>query len=98
MCADQHQKNAELIDQTNTIGIEFLRTDIEAALTFIQVAETSSSPENRVRNYGNALEGYRTVLHFLPRVLPSPDELADMQAKLEQIKTKLQQAGFPAGD
>lgn len=95
MSADPHHKHAELMDQTNSAGIGFLRTDIEAALTFIQVAETSSSPETRVRNFGKAMEGYRTVLHFLPRVVPSPEELADMHHKLDQIRLHLEQAGFP---
>ncbi len=95
MFPGKQEKYSELMDSTNSIGIDFLRTDLEAAQTFINVAETSSSPETQVRNYGKALEGYRTVLHFLPRVLPSPEELADIRGKLEKIKLQLEQAGFP---
>jgi len=94
MNVDRHEEHAELMDRSNSIGIDFLCTDIQAALTFIQVAETSGSMETRVRNYGKALEGYRTVLHFLPRVSPSPEELASMQDKLEQIRVKLAKAGY----
>ena len=82
------------MDRTNSVGVDFLRTDIEAALTFIQVAETSGLPETRARNYCNALEGYRAVLHFLPRVVPTADELASMREKLERIRVKLEKAGF----
>lgn len=98
MGADRNQKQAELMDRTNSIGIDFLRTDIETALTFILVAETSSSLESRERNYGKALEGYRTVLRFLPRVMPSPEELASMHNKLEQIRVKLEKAGVALDD
>lgn len=95
MFPGEHQKHAELMEHTNEIGVDFLRTDIEAALTFLQVAETSSSPETRVRNYGKALEGYRTVLHFLPRVVPTAEQLEEMHLKLDQIRQQLEQAGFP---
>jgi hypothetical protein len=94
MSVDPYQKYSELIDQSNRTGIAFLLTDLGAALTFIQVAETSSSPETRVRNYGKALEGYRTVLRFLPRLLPSAEELEQIQHKLEQIRLLLEQAGY----
>lgn len=96
MSDERHLKHAELIDRTNSVGVEFLRTDIEAALTFLQVAESSNSPETRTRNFGKALRGYTTVLHFLPRVIPTDEELSDMRNKLEEIKVRLLSAGFSA--
>jgi hypothetical protein len=95
MVGEKGERHSELIDRTNSIGIDFLRTDLRAALTFIQVAETSSSWESRDRNYRKALEGYRAVVHFLPRLVPSPKELAEIETKLEEIKLQLERAGFP---
>ncbi|MBS1802236.1 MAG: hypothetical protein JST28_02660 [Acidobacteria bacterium] len=97
MFSDRNDKHSGLMDQTNKVGLDFLRTDLEAALTFIKVAQTTSSSESRSRNFGKALEVHRTVLHFLPRLFPSPEELKEIDSKLEQIKLKLEQAGFPVG-
>jgi hypothetical protein len=94
MLANWHEKHSELMERANTVGIDFLRTEIHTAETFIQVAETSNSPETRVRNFGKALKGYRAVLQFLPRVVPPPDERTEIGQKLETLKHRLDEAGY----
>jgi hypothetical protein len=73
--------------------VDFLFTDIEMALTFLHVGETSTSRETRDRNLGKALQGYRTVLHFLPRLVMSPVQRTDLQQKLHNLKSRLERAG-----
>jgi hypothetical protein len=94
MFASQHEKHSELMERANTVGIDFLRTEIHTAETFIQVAETSSSPETRARNFGLALKGYRAVLHFLPRLVPTPDERIEIDQNLDKLKQRLGEAGY----
>jgi len=94
MYLDSGEKHSRLIERSNAIGIDFLRTDLVTALTFIQVAETSNSPETSTRNFRKALEAYRAVLHFLPRLLPSTAEFEEIRSKLEQVRLHLVQAGY----
>ena len=91
------KKHSELIEETNRIGSDFLKIEAEAALTFVQVAETSTSPENRARNYANALLGYRTLLRYLPRVVLTPKEAFEIREKLEKLKVQLEQGGCCVG-
>jgi hypothetical protein len=89
-----HLDRRELIEQTNRAGVNFLFTDIEMAFTFMDVGETSSTHESRQRNYGKALEAYRTVLHFSSRVVMLPAEKEDLEQKLHKLKSRLEEAGF----
>jgi hypothetical protein len=84
----------ELIERTNRAGVDFLFTDIEMALTFLHVGETSISRETRDRNLGKALQGFRTVLHFLSRVVMSTEQRIDLEQKLHDLKSRLEQAGI----
>ena len=86
--------HAELMEQTNRIGVDFLKVEVEAVLTFIRVAETSTSPVTRARNYGNALIGYRTLLHYLPRIVLTKGEMSEFRQKLEDLKLRLEEAGY----
>jgi len=90
-------KHSELREQTNRIGIDFLFAELEMALTFLQVGESSDSQESRHRNFEKALEGYRTVLHFLPRVVPSTDQQAQLQLQMEKVKHRLEEGGYSCG-
>lgn len=63
------------MEQKNCIGIEFLKVEFETSLTFIRVAKTSISSEIRARNCSNAVIGYRTLLHYLPRVVLTKGEV-----------------------
>jgi hypothetical protein len=94
MSANQNEKHSDLMERANTVGIDFLKTEIQTAFTFIQVAETSSSPETRARNFGLALEGYRAVLHFLPRLVPTPDERTEIDQNMVKLKRRLGEAGY----
>lgn len=88
------KKHTELMEQTNRIGIDFLKVEAEMCLTFIRVADTSTSTKIRARNYGNALIGYRTLLHYLPRVLLTKRETSDFRRKVRNLKVLLEQGGY----
>jgi hypothetical protein len=94
MFASQHEKHSELMERANSAGIDFVRTEMYTAQTFIQVAETSNSPESRARNFSLALKAYRAILHFLPRVIPSSDERIEIGQKLQNLKHQLDEAGY----
>jgi hypothetical protein len=82
MSANQNEKHSDLMERANTVGIDFLKTEIQTAFTFIQAAETSSSPETRA------------VLHFLPRLVPTPDERTEIDQNMVKLKRRLGEAGY----
>jgi hypothetical protein len=83
----------ELREQTNTIGIDFLLTDISTAHVFLDVAETTGVEENRKRNRANAQLAYDTVLRLLPRVTISAEQKRDFSTRLEVLRKRLVKAG-----
>jgi hypothetical protein len=81
------------IEQANRIGIEFLVTDLDVGLTFLQTAEITRLVSTRERDLEKALVVYRTVTRLLPRVVLSEDDWTEINEKLEELRTKLENAG-----
>ena len=52
-------------------SVEFLLTDLETGLTFMDVAQTSGNQEIKQRNHTNAHVAYDTVIRLLPKVKPT---------------------------
>jgi hypothetical protein len=87
-------ESSRLIEQTNQLGIDFLLTDLDLGLTFLQVARVTHFAESRSRNFDKAYRVYRTVMHLLPRVHPPPDVRLALEKKLEDLKNHLEEAGY----
>ena len=87
-------KISKLVEESNRIGTEFLLTDLNTGLIFLQVAQVTSVPAGRARNFEKALEVYRTVTRLLPRVVPSPDQQSKIHAMLGDLKGQLEKAGY----
>ena len=76
-------------------SLELLMSDLDLALTFLQVAGTSSDTETRERNRQNARKAYDTVLYFLPRLHPTAQERQKIEEKLSILRTHLQALRCP---
>jgi hypothetical protein len=79
--------------QLNAANADFLRIDVETALTFTGLALNTDDREKKKRNRKNARKAYDTVLHFLPRVTFAPGEEALIQEMLGRLKNDLVQLG-----
>ena len=84
----------ELLRNTNNTGIDFLLTDLDAALTFMDVAAVSGIGETKKRNYENAYHAYRTVLRLLDKLDPDAAQRAVINHKLVLLKERLEQVGY----
>jgi hypothetical protein len=60
--------------EINQNGVSFLLADLDVALTFMDISETTHSEETAHRNHNNARKAYDTVLHLLERLVPSASE------------------------
>jgi hypothetical protein len=83
-----------LIERTNQIGVDFLLTDLNAGLTFLQIALATDSPTDRNDHFNQVFKVYRTVERLLPRVIPGPHERMEIRIKLEDLKFHLEGAGY----
>jgi hypothetical protein len=82
------------VSQANASGVAFLLTELDIGLTFMDVAGASRIEETVRRNRENALEAYRTVQRFLPRVKPNAAQRQVLNEKLAVLKARLQQSGL----
>ena len=77
----------------NTASIEFLLADLETALTFMDVAETSDDPKIKQRNYTNARVAYDTVVRLLPKVKPTSSQQQAIDERLTLLRARLEAVG-----
>ena len=84
----------QIVDESHRIGVQFLIADLGVALTFLDVAETTRSEETRKRNRENARTAYNAVRRFLPRLSPSEEERAELEAKLSTLTSRLRELGY----
>jgi len=90
----QMSATEQALAEANAGGVSFVLTELDMALTFIDLAQTSHRAETVRRNHKNALEAYRTVQRFLPKVKPGVAEQKEINKKLATLKTWLLRAGY----
>jgi hypothetical protein len=77
----------------NHSGVSFLLTDLDLAMTFMDVADASRSEETTRRNHTNARTAYDAVRRLLEKLMPNADQRQAIDAKLASLKTRLQAVG-----
>lgn len=83
----------ETLSKTNAEGVKFLLTDLDMALTFMDVAAVSRNGETVERNYKNARVAYDAVLRLLPKFTPNAEQLEMINGKLSVLKARLEAVG-----
>ena len=73
--------------------MDFLLTDLEVGMTFMDVADASHIGETKHRNYNNARNAYDAVLRLSRKLTPSLSEKQTIDAKLAILKMRLQAVG-----
>lgn len=77
----------------NATGVELLLTDLDAALTFLDVAEVTGIEETARRNHHNARRAYDTVLHLLQNLRPTAEQQQLIDQKLAVLRARLEAVG-----
>jgi hypothetical protein len=77
----------------NTTAIEFLITDLETALVFMDVAQASGDQEVKHRNHTNAHVAYDTVIGFLSKLKPTAAQHQAIDERLTLSKARLEAVG-----
>lgn len=74
---------------SNELTLEFALTDLDLALTFMDIASISKCEETVLRNHDNARKAYVTVVNLLRRFSPNEPQMPALAAKLAILKSKL---------
>lgn len=82
-----------VLRDSNRIGVQFLLTDLDLALTFLTVASTSRNLEITHRNWRNARKAHDAILHLLPRLTTTDGELQSIDEKLSALRFRLEAVG-----
>jgi hypothetical protein len=81
-------------DQLNRTSTDFLKIDLETALTFSSIAlQNAMNTVKRQRNQRNARVGYDTIVRLIEKVTLTDEETRFMVRNLQRLKTELQQLG-----
>lgn len=86
----------QLTVDDNAVLFEFLKVDLELAMTFVEIAMSPTSAERTARCRAAARKAYDTVLRMMNRAKLSKAEAAEIQerlAKLESVLSALDQRG-----
>lgn len=81
------------LDELKHTSAEFLRTDVETALTFSAIALQTDDLSKKQRNCRNARKGYDTIRRLAGRVELSPDDEQFLSERLWRLKSELLQLG-----
>ena len=73
-----------------SVGINFIRTELDLGLTFASVAANASDEEKFRRNRENARRACQTARHFVDRFCLSDNEFADIHDKIGALEHTLQ--------
>ena len=84
---------SDLLNDSNRAGINFVLTELETAMTFLSVAETTRNQDSAARNHDNARTAYESAIHYQGRLRFGEDEKKTFEDKLAELKRALLAAG-----
>jgi len=86
-------------ERLNRASANFLKIDIQTALTFMDTARQTRDRERQERNVRAASRAYETVLNFMDRIVLGDEDTRILTTGLEQLRSELegfeQRSGTP---
>ena len=80
-------------DRLNRASADFLKIDLQTALTFLHIARHTEDVARQERNREAARRAYNTVLRLMKRVKLNEEDTRTIVLGLEQLKSELQELG-----
>ena len=74
-------------------AFQFLLTDLDIALTFMNVAESTDNVAIKQRNHGNARRAYDTVVRLMQNLSLHDSQREELAERLALLKLRLQNVG-----
>jgi len=76
-------------ERMNRASVDFLKIDLETALTFAEIARTSTDPFRKKRNLQAARKAYNAIVHLAQKVDLRSSDSAFLEKRLAQLKREL---------
>lgn len=86
---------ASLFEQTNRASVNLLLTDVDIALTYINIADTSKTESRAKQAVRDARRAYDVICEKRPRFYFSEQEAHELERKLVKLKDGLKRHGEP---
>ena len=80
-------------ERMNRASADFLKIDVETALTFAHIARQTADAARKQRNREAALRAYSTVTRMMERVKLSEEDMRTLALGLEQLRSELRELG-----
>lgn len=80
-------------EDANRVTVDFLKTDLQTAFTFVKVARLTKDGFRRERSCRAARKAYDTVTRMAPRVEFRPNDSLFVTRELAYLKRELQSLG-----
>lgn len=81
-------------ERMNRASAEFLKLDIQTALTFLTIARQTQDDTRQQRNLRSARKAYDTVLRLMDRVILSDEDARIVKSGLERLRSELSGLGM----
>lgn len=83
----------EATEDLNSVKVDSIKTDLDTALTFVQIARQTSEREKSIRNRRNARQAYDVVLRYIDSASLNGLEREHLTKKLASLKSALLSLG-----
>ena len=80
-------------ERMNRASVEFLKTDLETALTFVKIARQTRDVSRRKRTCRAARKAYETLAKFIQKVDLSTESARQVGLGIKQLKSELESLG-----
>ena len=80
-------------ERMNRVSVEFIETDLETALTFVQIARQTSDDSRRKRTCRAARRAYDSLKGFANRVELTAEHGKQVALGLKRLKSELESLG-----
>ena len=82
-----HMTATDPESDSNALGIGFMRTEISMGLAFAKIASDAGTRSTEARLQPmNAQKAHDTLCRFLPRLVLTNDEVAELHGGLERLR------------
>lgn len=81
------------LERLKRASAEFLKIDLETALTFLKIARETSDDLRKSRNTSAAEKAYHTVLRLASKTEMRSDDRRIVTKRLEQVRSELEALG-----
>lgn len=83
----------EGVEELTRVKADFIRTDLDLALTLVQIARQTGKQEKTTQNQQNARRAYEVVLRYLGTAILTRSEQENISRKLALLKSALLRLG-----